>query len=259
MRDVRWLVGLAGAALLVLSAGGCTFFGAKGGGPLKRSELGAWAGISAQPVPEAERLSALVKGLKLTALNPFTGEYSWDGGPCGASLGFGDPREIPFTPARGMRVKGRFDPWARLLPGSRHGDWLYYAESRGDHREFYASETEWDLGALFLGYLLANDQADAFDVASRERVAAQRTDLFLTLLVCMRVRRVLPVDAEGRSGLHAAADPRKSLADTRYNLKDGTALLMGAVGWGRVNRRRYIQVLWVPIPVGNAMNGEEAK
>ena len=259
MRDPWRPVGLVGAALLMVSTSGCMFFAAKGGGPLKRSELGAWAGIAASPLPDAERLSALVKRLKLTRMNIFTGRYSQVRGPLAADLNFGHPCEYPFTPARGMRVKGRFNQWPRLLPGSRHGDWLYYVESRGNHREFYASETDWDCGFLVLGYLLADDQVDAFDVTTRERVAAQKSNIFLTPLVYMRVRRVLPVDTKGRSGLHALVDPKTNLAEARYNLRDGTALLMGAVAWGRVNRRRYTQILWIPIAVGDAMSGEEAK
>ena len=42
------------------------------------------------------------------------------------------------------------------------------------------------------------------------------------------------------------------LSDVRFNVKDGTCTLFGLIGWGRVNRRRYIQLLWIPIPVGSA-------
>ncbi len=61
------------------------------------------------------------------------------------------------------------------------------------------------------------------------------------------VERALAV--EGGSSLPAAS---RAPADVRYDVRDGNAVLFGAVGWGRVNRRRYIQIAWIPIPVGKA-------
>jgi hypothetical protein len=58
------------------------------------------------------------------------------------------------------------------------------------------------------------------------------------------------VDSEGRIGLFAIADPAVDIDTVKYDYKDGTAVLMGILGWGRVNHRRYFQFLWIPIPVG---------
>ncbi|MHC5034150.1 MAG: hypothetical protein ACYTFZ_03850 [Planctomycetota bacterium] len=69
-----------------------------------------------------------------------------------------------------------------------------------------------------------------------------------------RTRQITPVDRRDRGGfkgLRAALDPKTRLSDVRYEVKDGTILLLGTIGWGRVNRKRYIQILWIPIPVGD--------
>ena len=66
----------------------------------------------------------------------------------------------------------------------------------------------------------------------------------------MRVRRVTPIGRDGNPGLHAIVDPEVGLDEVKYELKDGTSILMGLFGWGRVNHSRYLQLLWIPIPIG---------
>jgi hypothetical protein len=104
---------------------------------------------------------------------------------------------------------------------------------------------------VFGDWLAAGDTANAYDFSTGERVAAQKTSIALGYgLGYTRFRRVLPVSADGDLGLHALMDRRLGLSDVKYDLKDGTVLLFGALGWGRVNRRRYVQILWIPVPVG---------
>jgi len=228
---------------------GCTFFAASGGGPLRRSQLGDWAGIKEEGPPQPEALSEIVKDLEGCSMNPFTGEVYLRKDPWGSSLNFGDPREIPFVPTRGLCVRGKFNPWLRLIPSKRHGDWLYYTPE-SDARRFYASESEWGAGILIGDFLLAGDQADAYDIATQERVAARKTNIALSLIGYTRIRRIMPVEPNGTPGLHAISDPSVGLDSVQYDYKDGTAVLMGLVGWGRVNQRRYFQFLWIPIPMG---------
>ncbi len=237
------------AHFCVFMTAGCTFFGASGGGPLSRSELGDWAGINDDGPPQAEALAALVEGIEACSMNPFSGELHLTKDGWGSALNFGDPREIPFTPTRGLHIKGTFNPWLRLIPSSRHGDWLYYSPN-SDRRRFYASEDEWGAGMLVGDFLLAGDQANAYDIATRRRVAARKTTVVLSLIGYMRVRRIMPVGGDGVPGLLAASDPGVDLDEVKYDYKDGTALLTGLVGWGRVNHRRYFQFLWIPIPAG---------
>ena len=67
-----------------------------------------------------------------------------------------------------------------------------------------------------------------------------------------RLRRIEPVAPDGTRGLHALADPSLELDEVRYSLKNGNTLLLGLIGWGRVNRRYYLQLLWLPIPIAKA-------
>ncbi len=239
--------------LLVLCAisltSGCAFFGASGGGPLDRAQLGDWAGMKDDGAPQAEELSRIVTTLEGYTSTNLSGEMVLEKDGAFSFMNFGDPREVPFTPTRGLHVKGKFNPWLRIIPSKRHGDWLYYSPESGKRR-FYASENEWGPGILVADFLLAGDRANAYDITTRERVAARKTNVVLGLIGYVRVRRVSPVGSDGAPGLIAVADPTVDLDTVKYDYKDGTSLLTGIIGWGRVNRKRYFQFLWIPIPVG---------
>ena len=87
-----------------------------GGGPLRREELGDWAGMAPKPAPDAKQLEALVRGLKTTTNMSFIGRFSLPGDASVFSLNCGQYYEVPFTPAPGLVVKGRMNPWLHLLP-----------------------------------------------------------------------------------------------------------------------------------------------
>jgi len=237
----------AATAVLALAQSGCTFFACPGGGPLARAELGDWAGIPADPVPPPDQLDALVKELTGLRNRPFAGEFSLRGDASLFSLNCGQIFEVPFTPAVGLTVKGRINHWLFFVPGGQRGDWLFLHPTRKDARQVYASEHEWDCLVAW------GERANAYDVASRERVAARQTQELIGFgLGWTRVRRIRPLDVSGEPGLNALTDPKVDLAGVRYDLRDGNILLLGVVGWGRVNRQRYVQVLWIPIPAGRA-------
>jgi len=236
------------AAALALAPSGCTFFACSGGGPLRQRELGDWAGLAPRAAPAAARLEALTAELKATANRPFAGRYSLRGDASYCSMTLGQILDVPFGAAPGLRIKGRLNPWLRFVPGPQHGDWLYYDESGEATRRFYAWEDEWDALVAW------GERAEACEIASRQRVAARRIDEVIGLgLGWTRVRLVRPVDSAGDAGFHAVAFTKRPLADARYDLRYGNILLLGLLCWGRVNRTRYIQLLWIPIPVGNAL------
>ena len=241
----RWL--LAVAAVVALGQSGCMFFAASGGGPLKRSELGDWAGMAPRPMPDAQQLKTLMADLKTLPNSTFTGRYSLRGDANVFATNFNEILDVPFTPAPGLRIKGRLNPWLRFVPGPQHGDWLYYDEKDASARQFYASEDEWD---VLVGW---GERVDCWDVATGQRVAARAiTSVPGFALGWTRVRKVRPVDDTGLPGLNTIAYSKLPLSEARYDIREGNAVLLGALGWGRVNRTRYIQILWIPIPVGTA-------
>ena len=247
MRRFRTVVFSTLAGLLALAQCGCMMFNCSGGGPLKREELGDYAGIPPQPAPDAAHLKVLVADLKTVESNTFAGRFSIDGDSSALWFSKGLFFEIPFTPVQGLTVKGRLNPWHRLLPCSLHGDWLYFHPFKKDRREFYASEDDW--GAL----IMSSKRADVYDVASGAWVGSWRADDFIGLgLGWTRVRQVMPVDDYDEPGLSAVVPAKVSLSSVRYDVRDGNIVLLGIYGWGRVNRTRYIQILWIPIPVGTA-------
>jgi len=241
--------------VLLLVQSCCSFLGASGGGPLTRQELGDWAGIPARAAPAPEELGPRLDALKaipLPSFRPGRGEYAYTEGPHWLSTAIPDPWDSPFVPARGYVVKGTFPLWRRAVPCTRRGHFVYYAPS-GAARELYALEEQWGCG-LFVGdFIWSSERADAYDVASRQRVAASTMGCVLGWGVgWSRLRRVVPTTSVGGPGLHAAADRKISLSDIRYDVREGNSVLLGLVGWGRVNRRRYAQVLWIPVPIGPA-------
>ena len=228
---------------------GCSFFLADGGGPLRRQELGDWAGIPEEPLIERGRLDALVRQLRYCGQKPLAGEFSLREGSWPARLGICLPFCAPFTPAFGYQVRGHRRPALWLPPGRRRGEWLFHNPFGEPWRQFVATEGGWGLG-LWAGDLVFGwRHANAYALESLARVAATRSQFILGPLLYARCSRVLPVGIDAAPGIHALAHPRMGLDDVRYDLRDGTILLGGLLGWGRVNHCRFVQFLWMPIPL----------
>lgn len=248
MRTTRSLLLCLALAVAALSQCGCTMFiFCDGGGPLTYHELGDWLGMEPLPAPEPQQLAALVADLKQVQHAGFSGRYSLPGDASVFSMNFIQIFSVPFTPAPGLIVKGRYNPWKAFVPGSQHGDWLYFDPAKPGKRQFYAAQNGSDC------ILAWWDRADAYDVATRQRVASRRTSDVIGLgLGWTRYREVAPLDEDEQPGVQALASPAADPTKARYLVRDGNILLLGIVGWGRVNHTRYIQVLWIPIPVGKA-------
>jgi len=253
----RRRVGVAlGLAAALACAGCCRFRYADGGGPLAREELGDWAGMPPEPAPDASALAAKLadlKAIRLPSFRPLRGEYAYTEDPHWLSTEIPDPWDFPFAPARGLVVKGTFPFWARAVPGTRRGHYVYYQPANPAARAFYAVERQWGCG-LFVGdFLWSTARVDAYDAATREPVAAKAIGCVLGWgFGPTRFRQILPVGRDGRRGLHALADPAVPLSEARYDVRDAHLMLLGLLGWGRVNHRRYIQFFWTLIPVGTA-------
>lgn len=233
--------GLAAAAMaLALCSWGCTRIpGQEGGGPLKWDELGDWAGIAPRPAPDAARLRALVDELT----------------PAAEKRRRREPGRLRDDYVGRFVCERRFNKWRRLLPGNAHGDLLLYVPGHPEARRVYGSENEWGGGFLLGDQILRGQSIDFYDVATRERVAAKRQRFVLGLFgfyVWMTRRSVTPVSRFGVPSVDRLKDPSVAFSDVRYRLKRGQFFLTGLVGWRRVNRRRYIQLLWIPIPVAKA-------
>jgi len=234
---VRWPSALATAALLLPLAGCCTFLSARGGGPLTRVELGTWADLPLRPLPDRHVVRTRVRSLRRIINDPVNGEYvNVDG--------------VGFAPTRGAMVRRSGHPWVFGLPCARYTDVLCYDASLKQSREFLGTAEGWGLGGYVGDYLHAWRQLTLSDVATGQPVGATRFEVFATPLAYMRSRTVWPASPSGKPTIRAAVHLGAALADVPYILKDGTTILGGLVGWGRVNHVRYVQALWLPIPVG---------
>ena len=230
-------VASAAAALALMQAGCCTFLRSRGGGPLKREELGDWAGLALMPLPEREEARRQVRRLARILNDRMDGEYV-------------DVHGVSFAPTEGVMVRRIGHPWTWGLPGHRHADVLACNAAIKDSRQFLGTVEGWGLGGYVGDYVHAWRQITLSDVETGEPVAAKRFEVIGTPLGYMRTRLVWPASPVGDANLRVAAPPGVFLGDVPYVLADGSTVLGGLYGWGRVNRTRYIQILWLPIAVG---------
>ncbi|MFW6161504.1 MAG: hypothetical protein ACODAJ_01975 [Planctomycetota bacterium] len=225
------------ATALVPLCGCCTFLGSRGGGALRRAELGDWAELPLRPLPDRPVVRERVDALQRIINDRMNGEFV-------------DTEGVSFAPTEGAMVRRAGHPWTWFLPGQRYTDVLVYDPGAKDSRQFLGTIEGWGLGVYVGDYLHAWRQLSLYDVASGRPVAAKRFEVYATPLAYARWRLVWPAAPMGQPTILAATHPGVDLADVRYVLRDGTVLLGGLVGWGRVNRVRYLQALWLPIPVG---------
>ena len=237
-RAIQCAVCLA-LVVLALAQAGCTFFTSRGGGPLARAELGDWAGIPIRPLPERRQAGKIVARLERCLNDPFSGEYVHRDG-------------VWHAPTRGATVRWEGHPWLFVRPGARYADVLCLGPTLKDTRKLLGTADGWGLGLYVGDFVHAWRQLTLADVATQEPVAVRRVEVIGTALGYVRTREVWPAAANGKPSIRAALHPGKPLSDVRYGVRDGTTLAGGLIGWGRVNHTRYVQVLWLPIPLGPA-------
>jgi hypothetical protein len=221
--------------ILVMSAG-CSFFACSGGGPLTRSELGDWCGFSDPGAPSFRERQQLVEKLSRTPNMPLAGMICWSKSDWRA-------RSNPI--ADGLDVNGFHNVWGFFLPGKNTTHWLLRLRQLEGSRKFYGRSDSWSLGFIIGYYLFFCTDMNVWDVETLERVGFAKGRAFLGGLLYHRHAYIRLNPA-----LVHYADPRTKLVDAQFVLKDGSLLLLGVIGWGRVNHKRYIQILWIPIPVG---------
>jgi len=223
MMDRRRVAAYAMLLGLLAALNGCSFFHCSGGGPLTRDELKDWAGIPDAAGSDAESLRLKAESLREETAKPY---------------------ELWVVHSRG---ESRFG----LLPGTVDYERMSWREIDGGGKvEIYSAGSTWGSGA-FIGDIIAGGRLNnAYDLASGNRVAASMATIYGTPLGYHRKRLVLPVEntqpAENSHTMLLGGGDNQPL----YNLKDGTVILGGLAGWGRVNHKKYIQILWIPIPVG---------
>lgn len=253
MKTAKRFVVLGLAALIALSTSGCTFWHCWGGEPLTREELGDWLGIREGHVPGAHDLEALRSDLRVGPR--VAGQRRLCGNAALLHLQLpGFPYNMPYTPVPDHAIVGTFPSWRHFIPSMRSGSYLFYprlgATGASSSRQFCVSEDEWGAGLVVGDFLFTGETANAYDYMSGERLAARQSTVILGWGIgYTRIKDVTPLDAYGNEGLPAMGR-EYAAAPLHYNVRDGTSLLFGAVGWGRVNRWRYMQILWIPIRMG---------
>ena len=237
MKTARlWMaLGCLGAA--VLASSGCSIMRCSGSGPLQYSQLGDWAGIEPPAAPAQADRNEILLALTDVVDSPELGQRT----------SVGDATD-PLM--RGLAIKEKFRGIGPFTPGERRSDMLIYAQQAATARTFYGLSDGWGVRFLIGDLLYSKYGRSVYDASTGEKAGAVRTEMILPPVGWIRRRLVRPVNVMGDGGLRIVVDPARPIADTRYEVKDNSILLLGLFGWGRANDKWYIQVLWVPIPVG---------
>ena len=250
MRVNRWVVlGVVAVALVITQAGCCTCFSLSGDGPLKKAELDNWTGLRAPSVPEPQDLQKRMRRLRHVVHDASSGQFMLSGADPLIM-----PGPSPLVKTSGPVVKTSGDPWYyALAPIPVYHEGICYDHRIEGSRELYGKRRKWGLGLLILDAIMRWRQSDLWDGTSRQRVASSSHQLILTHLGWVQSRHVMPVDANGEPTIRAVLDPKTGLDDVGYDVKHANLLLGGALGFARVNRRYYAQLLWIPIPLWRAV------
>ena len=234
-------VGLLSAVVLLSS--GCTFYLFSGGGPLTGDEIAGLRGILE---PERELLKPAdirewAANLRTGTHDPAKGEYILKSDKDMGAI------RLPFKLGDTFHAKGKHQTVGREMDES---GWLYYVPRPSSSREFYAVKRVIpnNLSAMIAFY----SSHSAHDVATGKRVKHMSGFMVLFGLLWFSECALDPVDDAGERGLAVVADGSVDLAEAQYKYRKGHSLLWGVVAWGRVNHNRYLQLLWIPIPLGRA-------
>jgi hypothetical protein len=238
MRDMR-AVGravpvVALALCLALGATGCTFYFLPGGRPAPRS---AYADHLGSITPEAAaRLQS-----EAQASHGFTGEgpltVAGSGDLKGTALHHSATFEWPI-------LVGPIRSWWFLEPGPAGSSSVpgIVGHARG-----------WGLLAPFLlawGCDRSYDASTGLEVA-REDIATAAFGLFVYHRATSPARKWLTYRDPARPGVgpYAAPDVRGGPEGVRYRHVSALALGWGAFAVGTKDRRAYLQIAWIPIPL----------
>jgi hypothetical protein len=117
-------------------------------------------------------------------------------------------------------------------------------------RIFYAETYGWDAGLVLSQWGLAGSHLQVYEPASGKQVGFSSEQTLLPPFLWFRVNRLMPGDDGDNLG--ELADPETGLDEVDYRWLKANCLLGGALAWGRLNRRYFLQVLWLGIPLWQA-------
>jgi hypothetical protein len=242
---LRPVPAVAAAVLLAgigLAAAGCSTISLREGeDPLFTDELPEWARRVETSMPPGDLLEKAAAGIEAKPPkrdSMFTLHTPWNRGAsylnqsiCG--LGEYDPGDLLPPP---HRRRGHLLLWDGI-PGHR---FLYYKGAGGAAFPPFAADAE--------------AEVCCFDSGSSHPIPIHRGGIFLSPpYSCIWSTRPagLPLEdfLRGTVARENDGDPGS------YRVEETHILLCGLFCWGRVNRTRYIQVLWIPIPVGRVVVG----
>ena len=132
--------------------------------------------------------------------------------------------------------------------GSQDFHWIAWDEVEG-HRVLYVVEQHSNEATLAVGESWS--RTDVYDAATGERLASWGRGGYTVLLVFAEEYVVKPAEIKGVSAVRKLMSREIESGALEHEVREGSILALGVVGWGRSNHRRYLQLLWIPIPIGS--------
>jgi hypothetical protein len=208
---------MAAALFVVASGSGCTFYLLDGNGPKPLS-----AYHDELPSPGAERLAEWKEEAHERSF--LVGRLSVDER--------GD--------LRGYELHYRSTPFWPVLAGPFHvrKHWEPKRGREGRKRTLIGKEDAWG----FLSPLFVTGKGSIYDERTRQCVAREKIT-FVTLLMIFH-SRISPAE-----GMSEFTDAGARLDEVMYDEVSSWSLGWGLLAAGSKNRRAYLQLFWIPIPL----------
>ena len=210
---------------IVLGLSGCnTILHCSGTSPYRQAESPKLT-LEAADIPDVSVLREAVA--RVTTRRRGRGK-EWD------EVGEGLLHKVTEAPPRG--------------PGSQNFHWIAWDEVEG-HRVLYVVEQHSNEASLLVGESWS--RTDVYDADTGERLASWGRGGYTVLLVFAQGYLVKPAEIDGISAVRRLMSREIESVALEHEVREGSILALGVVGWGRSNHRRYLQLLWVPIPTGS--------
>ena len=229
-RVLRLVLLFAGSVGLSSLLTGCTYLLLEGGGPLPKEKAFAVYGRAPRTIPAAlkEKCVALDRQTDWASLHPVS------------------TRTVEGK-ERFLRVRLRTQGWTLLIIGYVSGHYVHRFEKNGEPSTVYGK------GYFFLpGFPLAwpwwSGGSQIHSASDGSECAAGR----FHLLGLDGILGGYWADVAPGSTSALGEELEWDLQGDRYYVKKGVHLAAGLLAWGRVNKRYFIQVLWIPIPIARA-------
>lgn len=129
--------------------------------------------------------------------------------------------------------------------------WIAWDGIEG-HRALYVVKRLYGDAVAIAG--AGGNRTDVYDAETGEKLASWGQWFVSYMFFADEQAWIEPVEMNGGPAMRKIMAREVQPSELRFGAGKASSLWLGICGWGRTNHRRYAQVLWIPIPVGDESN-----